>query len=228
MSLFAERFKQLREKTGKTQAVIANDLGVKPQTISYYANGREPNYDMLARIADYFEVTTDYLIGLTNSPKRVPSAADELGLSQEAIDNLKKMKEWDSFAIHSIDYLLRSFEGKPVENDDGTFLTYMKYMDRSSAIGSLVAYLLPIQRLRGKCGDIVLLKDGEILIDKGNIDQNSIQGSYAVSEVFKVILEKNLTTQLAALGEKMWIDSLKFMQGKDEKGEANGNDPEAR
>ena len=106
MSLFAERFKQLKEITGKTQAIIASDLGVTPQAISYYANGREPNYDMLIKIADYFSVTTDYLVGLTNSPTRIPSAADDLGLSQEAIENLREMKKRDVFALDTVNHYI--------------------------------------------------------------------------------------------------------------------------
>ena len=61
MSLFHERFRQLKEESGKTQSKIANDLGIKQQAVSYYANGREPDYDTLIAIASYFGVSADYL-----------------------------------------------------------------------------------------------------------------------------------------------------------------------
>ncbi|MCX7884096.1 MAG: helix-turn-helix transcriptional regulator, partial [Caloramator sp.] len=48
---------------GITQLELANILGITPQNISYYEKGREPNYEILSKLADYFGVTTDYLIG---------------------------------------------------------------------------------------------------------------------------------------------------------------------
>ncbi len=66
MSMFHERLKELRDKSGKTQQKIAEDLNITPQNLSYYINGREPNYDILISMADYFETTIDYLLGRTN------------------------------------------------------------------------------------------------------------------------------------------------------------------
>lgn len=63
MSKFSERLRQLRDESGKTQSQIAKDLGLTPQAFSYFVNGREPSFDNLCRIADYFGVTGDYLIG---------------------------------------------------------------------------------------------------------------------------------------------------------------------
>lgn len=89
MSLFKERFKKLRTEIGKTQAAIAADLGMKPQTISYYANGREPDYDTLVKIADYFHVSTDYLLGV--SDVRIPENKGLMectGLTEKALFSL--------------------------------------------------------------------------------------------------------------------------------------------
>lgn len=94
MSKFCERFRLLREKEKKTQATIAADLGLRPQTISYYMNGREPDFDTLISIAKYFDVTADYLIGLTDDPNKMPAATDELGLTDEAIKNLQGIKKY--------------------------------------------------------------------------------------------------------------------------------------
>lgn len=63
MSVFSDRLKELRDSSGKTQAQIAESIGVTPQAFSYYINGREPNYDTLVKIADYFNVSIDYLLG---------------------------------------------------------------------------------------------------------------------------------------------------------------------
>ena len=92
MSLFHERFKALRDASGKTQAKIAEDLGMTPQALSYYANGREPSYDTLIAIAKYFGVTIDYLLGVSDHKSDENSAiSKQIPLSDKAIDYLKSV-----------------------------------------------------------------------------------------------------------------------------------------
>ena len=55
------RLKSLRGK--KTQEEVANHIGVSRARYSHYENGRsEPDYDTLQKLADYFKVSTDYLL----------------------------------------------------------------------------------------------------------------------------------------------------------------------
>ena len=63
MSRFNEIFKELKDVHGYTLKDLEERLGIKAPNLSYYMNNREPNYDILCKIADYFGVTTDYLIG---------------------------------------------------------------------------------------------------------------------------------------------------------------------
>lgn len=61
---FAVTLKMLRLQHGLTQQELAERLGLSPVTISGYENGhREPSIEILERIADYFEVSVDYLLG---------------------------------------------------------------------------------------------------------------------------------------------------------------------
>jgi len=54
----------LRKSEGKTQKEISEILGVTRPTYTAYETGkRNPDYDMLEKIADYFHVSTDYLLG---------------------------------------------------------------------------------------------------------------------------------------------------------------------
>lgn len=47
-----------------TQRQVAKALGVTPQAISFYERGlREPSIDELIKMADFFEVSIDYLVG---------------------------------------------------------------------------------------------------------------------------------------------------------------------
>lgn len=59
------RLRELRGEKGITQKELARVLNVCPQTVGYYENSvNMPTPEMLIKIADYFDVTVDYLLGL--------------------------------------------------------------------------------------------------------------------------------------------------------------------
>lgn len=65
--MFSKRLKELRNQKGIYQKELAEVLGVSRPTITQYEQGkRNPDTDMLNKIADYFEVSVDYLLGRTN------------------------------------------------------------------------------------------------------------------------------------------------------------------
>jgi len=67
MSNFSDRLKSLRKEKNLTLAELGKDVGLTNATISRYESGaRKPSQDILEILADYFEVTTDYLLGRTN------------------------------------------------------------------------------------------------------------------------------------------------------------------
>ncbi len=74
---------------GKKQKDLAKHLGVTDNTVSYFASGaRTPNLNQLCEIAKYFNVSTDYLLGLTphrTSDKDIRAICDYTGLSEEAV-----------------------------------------------------------------------------------------------------------------------------------------------
>ena len=64
------RLKELRAKRKISQVKLAMDLNMSQNNISRYENGeREADYDTLIAIADYFDVSVDYLLGRTDNPK---------------------------------------------------------------------------------------------------------------------------------------------------------------
>lgn len=63
------RLKEIRKKRGITQLKLAMDLSISQNTISRYETGeREADYATLIRLADYFNVSTDYLLERTDNP----------------------------------------------------------------------------------------------------------------------------------------------------------------
>ncbi len=63
------RLKEIRKTKGISQLKLAMDLHMNQNTVSRYETGeREPGINELIKIADYFNVSVDYLIGRTDNP----------------------------------------------------------------------------------------------------------------------------------------------------------------
>lgn len=98
---FSIRFAKLKEESGKTLKELSSkdELGVSVSNLSYYMNGREPNYDTLCKIADYFGVTTDYLVGRSD----IRTLEDELasrvisGNSRSKFRNVRRAEQVEYF-----------------------------------------------------------------------------------------------------------------------------------
>lgn len=79
-----QKIKQLRNQKGITQTELGKILGVEKSTISLYENNNSsPNYETLKTIAQYFNVTTDYLLG--NEETNTPNASTQ----EEASEYIK-------------------------------------------------------------------------------------------------------------------------------------------
>ncbi len=63
------RLKEIRKTKGISQLKMAMDLNTNQNTISRYETGeREPGINELIKIADYFNISVDYLLGRTDNP----------------------------------------------------------------------------------------------------------------------------------------------------------------
>lgn len=91
--MIGDKIKLLREAKGLTQQQIAQDpaFGIKQGTLSAYErNAREPNIETIRRIAEYFGVTSDYLIGISEHQTAEYDAVGKvIPLSDDAIDALR-------------------------------------------------------------------------------------------------------------------------------------------
>jgi transcriptional regulator with XRE-family HTH domain len=65
MNKFIERLKQLRTEKNLSQAQLAKEIDVTQPAIAYWETGKKiPNAQAIITLAQYFGVTTDYLLGL--------------------------------------------------------------------------------------------------------------------------------------------------------------------
>ncbi len=70
MFIFGEHLKNLRKSRNITQKQLALGIGASERGIQQYELGeRKPTYDMLIALADYFDVSLDYLVGRSENPE---------------------------------------------------------------------------------------------------------------------------------------------------------------
>ena len=96
------RISELRKQAGMSQFQLAKVLDIATSTLGMYETGkREPSLKVMNRIANYFNVTTDYLLGRPD--KKDDDNVDYVALDK-ALDNA------------------RSFDGEPMDDHDREIL----------------------------------------------------------------------------------------------------------
>ena len=70
MAFFSERVKELRKAKKMTQRQVADALGITERSYQRYEAENNPNTETLIRLADFFDVSTDYLLGRSDNPKQ--------------------------------------------------------------------------------------------------------------------------------------------------------------
>lgn len=101
MANLSERIKSLRKEYGMTQSELGKILGIGKTTISMYENGNSnPDDDLKQKIADYFNVSVDYLLGrsdikksaeeLLKDPKTTVALHNGNGIDDELPEEAKK------------------------------------------------------------------------------------------------------------------------------------------
>ena len=94
MGEFRNIFKELRKAAGLSQAEMAKKLGISRSTAGMYETGqREPDFETLEVIADFFNVDVDYLIGRTNKTTVLPNSVGGYYLNEETAQMAQELFE---------------------------------------------------------------------------------------------------------------------------------------
>lgn len=144
------RFREVREEYNKqnrdkgieiTQEDMAYKCGAGKSTISRIEKGEiEPSINVLLKYADEFNVSTDYLLRYTNAKNpEHRTVSHELGLSDEAIETLKFIKENAAYEEYDIAAFLSAFVG----SGETTFRFFDDLMNLMSAEYGLSKYNPP-------------------------------------------------------------------------------------
>lgn len=90
--VFAQRLIRLREDNNVTQQALADDLEITRQSLSLYEKAdRTINIDLLYKITKYFDVSADYLLGVTDNKTNditIKAICEYTGLNDEAVKSL--------------------------------------------------------------------------------------------------------------------------------------------
>ena len=98
-----EKIKELAKKRGKSLGQVEEDLGYGRNTL-YKIKNSTPNAERIAEIANYFNVSTDYLLGRTDNPIIVK---DTVTTPDGRVVDLSNLRE-----------RVVLFDGKPLSDDD--------------------------------------------------------------------------------------------------------------
>ena len=89
---FASTLQLLMLQNGTTQKELAQFVGIRPQSLAQYCSGETtPNGEKLLKIAEYYNVTTDYL--LTGVVVEDIPVREMLGLSEQTVENMRLVKD---------------------------------------------------------------------------------------------------------------------------------------
>lgn len=99
MTRFFEQYSRLCKERGMSANGAAKEIGLPSSSVTYWKRGSLPQKKTLERVAEYFGVSTDYLLGYTDEKEKTVSARAELdklidGMGRdELIDFIAKATE---------------------------------------------------------------------------------------------------------------------------------------
>jgi HTH-type transcriptional regulator, competence development regulator len=119
---FGKRLRFLRKKRNMTQKDLADRFNLGESTIGMYERDeREPSFEFVRQLADFFNVTTDYLLGRTDNPNppkddipkelntlvKINQLIKEYGIEQMGFFDIEK---WKSLSQEEIEEIIKHFE----------------------------------------------------------------------------------------------------------------------
>ena len=148
MGVFADRLSDLITESGKTLRQIASEIGISYPTLSTYQNGiQKANIEALAKIANYFNVSADYLLGLSDAPttdKTAAAAVDYTGLAPDTVKFLHTMHSVlgsDMFA-RAVDFLVEDAAARQPGDNYTSLLWMLNFFLRLDASDNKQVYVM--------------------------------------------------------------------------------------
>lgn len=155
------RINTLLAEQRKTQKALADELGVKPNVISYFCKGeRTPNTEQIVKIAKYFNVSADYLLGLSGNKaldEKLQFVCNYTGLHENAINRISDMKnycmDYDGTQVRGIKAfeVLNEYLSGFISEKVSIYVAKMKEINEDYLLHCLIQRIYKDDR--HKCGD---------------------------------------------------------------------------
>ncbi len=150
---FARRLRRLREARGQTQSQVAKALGFASESVYqlWEGSGNLPSAFNLHKLARYFQVSTDYLLGLPGeqrevSVEREPQEDQEESRKLEVFKLALQGKDWDAPELASLLRALRRSSLESLEQCYERVITDVTYPSRSQYLPRLEDFYTPAAR----------------------------------------------------------------------------------
>jgi len=115
---FKDKIKELRanrpQKTSQT--IVAKTIGVDRTTYSKYETGdSEPDFENVKKLADFYGVSVDFLLGREDASQNISQGKKEVELSEKEMEEIKRKAEGIKVGMMAAVGL--AFDGKPDDED---------------------------------------------------------------------------------------------------------------
>ena len=185
MATFAENITALRKKQNKKRQEVADDLGISRSSLEYYEkNKRKPDIEVLTKIADYYGVSADYLLGRTNAEttdKDLRFICEYTGLSENAITTLSELHDpvnvlnvVPAEIVPLIDFLINDMGVRLT--DDGCAYRHGAILPRLSDYLKCVGF--------GSKQEVFVTQDGKIFESKEKAHEEAQKLSMDINKIY--------------------------------------------
>ena len=118
--MFWDNFYNLCVKKGIKPNPVAKELGISSASLTKWKNGTTPNSDALQKIAEYFDVSVDYLLGIRTTPRKkgvkIPVYGTvPAGVPTEAIQDIIDYEEIEEEMAKNGEYFALKIKGHSME-----------------------------------------------------------------------------------------------------------------
>ncbi|MBQ9902496.1 MAG: helix-turn-helix transcriptional regulator [Clostridia bacterium] len=209
--IFADRLFSLRKENNLTRQKVSDSLGITRAALEYYEKGkRTPDVNMIAKMASYYGVSTDYLLGCSDarsSDDKIRIACDVTGLDEKHIITLQLAKKEKQLS-DQVDLI-----------DNHISVTYLEVINY--LLSAIELYPFPLTNLIDMLyflGDDSNLGDNTTLYPIGGVMSSRNKGETIMmtSERYHNLLDHSTRDSFAELYDKILNNISSFRCSQDD------------
>ena len=107
---FYQRYIELCNKIGKSPSAVATEIGLTKPSVHRWKNGSNPTDATASKVASYFNVTVDFMMGLEEEAEEKKEQSTESELSIKKKDFIQKIEKMSDAQIERLEQILALVE----------------------------------------------------------------------------------------------------------------------